>query len=151
MDRLRIFDLTNQFLKITKSKYAFRSTGINKIQPELEFEFIISETELSNFFITTNIQLAIIEKYLDRNKNIKIKFLAMYASETSKENILIFKGGIKNREIRVKEQVLDIEFVSSDKSVEYLDTYFVYNPYRLRLNLDGALSNTIFKYLWEYG
>ena len=43
MDRLRIFDLTNQFLKITKSKHAFRSTGINKIQPELEFEFIIDE------------------------------------------------------------------------------------------------------------
>lgn len=152
MDRLRIFDLTNQFLKITKSKNEFRSTGRNKIQPDLKFKFIISETELSKFFITTNIQLAIIEKYFDRNKDIKIKFLAMYASETSKENILVFKGGAKNRTIRIKEQVLDIEFISNDKSVINLDTYFVYNnPYRLRLSLDGALSNTIFRYLWEYG
>ena len=68
MDRLRIFDLTNQFLKITKSKHEFRSTGMNKIQPELEFEFIIDERKLVNFFATTNIQLAIIEKYLDKNK-----------------------------------------------------------------------------------
>lgn len=151
MDRLRVFDITNQFLKITKSKYEFRSTGINKIQPELKFEFIIDERKLVNFFLTTNIQLAIIEKYIDKNKDIKIKFLAMYASETSKENTLVFKGSTKNREIQVKEQVLDIEFVSSNKSVEYLDTYFVYNPYRLRLDLAGALSNTVYRYLEEYG
>ena len=74
-----------------------------------------------------------------------------YASETSKENILVFKEDTENREIQVKEQVLDIEFVSSNKSVEYLDTYFVYNPYRLRLDLAGALSNTIYRYLEEYG
>lgn len=152
MDRLRIFDITNQFLKITKSKYEFRSTGINKIQPDLKFEFIIDERKLVDFFRTTYIQLAIIEKYLDKNKDIKIKFLAIYASETSKESILVFKESTENRTIQVKEQVLDIESVRVIKSVEYLDTYFVYNPYRLRLNLgvDGALSNTIFKYLEEY-